>query len=93
MTCRICGKSLTGEGAFLGIGPVCRKHRAEAMQLRLEESQATVSERKEWKDAVNFEIVDFKPIDEDMHTKTGKSIHEGGTHIEIIDFDSLRTKD
>ncbi len=93
MTCKVCGKPLTGKDSWLNVGPVCRKHRAEAMQLRLEESQATISERKEWKEAVNFEIVDFKPINDDMHTKTGKSIHDGGTYIEIIDFDRLRTKD
>lgn len=88
MNCRICGKPLTGEGAFLGIGPVCRKHRAEAMQLHLVESSETVANREEWRNADNFEIVNF----ESMQQETGKSTN-GGEPIEVFDFDLIRRKD
>jgi hypothetical protein len=62
MKCRICGKTLTGEGSFLGIGPVCRKHRAEAMQLHLEESEATEEAREQFRESEDFEIVDWDTL-------------------------------
>ncbi len=30
--CQVCGRTLTGAFSWLAIGPVCRKHRAEALQ-------------------------------------------------------------
>lgn len=67
MTCRICGKALTGAGSFLGIGPVCAKHRAEAMQPRLIEGTETAYQKpipplEDWEDSDNFEVIDFDAL-------------------------------
>ena len=84
MKCRICGKPLTGEGSFLGIGPVCRKHRAEAMQLHLDDLKpSTIT-------AEDLETMD--PYEDEPQQNTGKSTN-GGEPIEIIDFDLIRKKD
>jgi DNA (cytosine-5)-methyltransferase 1 len=53
---------------------------AEAMQLHLVESSETAN-REEWKDADNFEIVNFESI----HQNTGKSTN-GGEPIETINW-------
>lgn len=65
MICRICKKPLTGEGAFLGIGPVCRKHRAEAMQLHLQDLKPTTITDEDletmdpYKDEKAHEVIDY----------------------------------
>lgn len=105
MRCRICGKPLTGQGAFLGIGPVCRKHRAEAMRLALVEGTGTIYKaplptHEEFKQADNFVIVNYDALQPHLPDVTPRITIADLDQTddewsydekhEVVDFDELR---
>ena len=81
MKCHVCGKLLTGKESWIGIGPVCRKHRAEVMQLGLADANPPV--------ITDEDPETMDPYKDELKQKTGKS-KDGGEPIEVINWDLLR---
>lgn len=81
MTCQVCGKPLSGKDSWRKVGPVCRKHRAEALQLHLPTVNALSITAE---DLETMEPHKAEPVQE-----TGKP-ESADAHGEVIDWDQLR---
>lgn len=83
MKCSVCGRYLTGKESWIGVGPTCRKHRAEAIQFHLEDLKTTV--------ITDEDLETMDPYKDEVQQETGKSTN-GGESIEVFDFDLIRKK-